>query len=321
MKNFALIGAAGYVAPRHMKAIKDTGNQLVAALDPSDSVGIIDSYFPEADFFVEFERFDRHLDKLRRGGTPTDYVSVCSPNYLHDAHIRFGLRQGADVICEKPLVLNPWNIDALDEISQETGKKVYNILQLRLHPSVIALKEKVASARPDKIFDVDLTYQTSRGHWYYTSWKGQSEKSGGIATNIGVHFYDMLQWIFGPVKQNTVHIHTHDRAAGYLEFEKARVRWFLSISYDTIAEKIRKSGARTYRSILIEGEEFEFSGGFTELHTRSYEEVLAGKGFELQEAKPSIEIVQTIRNAEPMGLKGDYHPLAKLPFSKHPFQK
>lgn len=321
MKNFALIGAAGYVAPRHMKAIKDTGNQLVAALDPSDSVGIIDSYFPEADFFVEFERFDRHLDKTRRTGTPIDYVSVCSPNYLHDAHIRFGLRQGADVICEKPLVLNPWNIDALEEISQETGKKVYNILQLRLHPSVIALKEKVANAKPDKIFDVDLTYQTSRGHWYYTSWKGQSEKSGGIATNIGVHFYDMLQWIFGPVKQNKVHIHTHDRAAGYLEFEKARVRWFLSISYDTIAEKIRQSGARTYRSILIEGEEFEFSGGFTELHTRSYEEVLADNGFELKEAKPSIEIVQTIRNAEPLGLKGDYHPLAKLPLLKHPFQK
>lgn len=319
MKNFALIGAAGYVAPRHMKAIKDTGNQLVAALDPSDSVGIIDSHFPQADFFVEFERFDRHLDKLRRDGTPIDYVSVCSPNYLHDAHIRFGLRQGADVICEKPLVLNPWNIDALEEISQETGRKVYNILQLRLHPSVIALKEKVAKADPDKIFDVDLTYQTSRGHWYYTSWKGQSEKSGGIATNIGVHFYDMLQWIFGPVKQNTVHIHTHDRAAGYLEFEKARVRWFLSISYDTIAEEIRKTGVRTYRSILIEGEEFEFSGGFTELHTRSYEEVLAGNGFELKEAKPSIEIVQSIRNAEPIGLSGDYHPLAKLPTKQHPF--
>jgi len=308
------------VAPRHMKAIKDTGNKLVAAFDPSDSVGIIDSHFPEADFFVEFERFDRHLDKLRRDGTPIDFVSVCSPNYLHDAHIRFGLRQGADVICEKPLVLNPWNIEALQVISRETSKKVYNILQLRLHPSVIALREKVAKADPDKVFDVDLTYQTSRGHWYYTSWKGQNEKSGGIATNIGVHFYDMLQWIFGPVKQNIVHIHTYDRAAGYLEFEKARVRWFLSISYDTIAEEIRKTGARTYRSIQIEGEEFEFSGGFTELHTRSYEEVLSGNGFELQEAKPSIEIVQAIRNAEPVGLKGDYHPLAILPKSAHPFK-
>ena len=320
MKNFALIGAAGYVAPRHMKAIKDTGNKLVAALDPSDSVGIIDSHFPEADFFVEFERFDRHLEKLRRDGTPIDYVSVCSPNYLHDAHIRFGLRQGADVICEKPLVLNPWNIDALEEISQETSKNVYNILQLRLHPSVIALKERVATADPNKIFDVDLTYQTSRGHWYYTSWKGQNDKSGGIATNIGVHFYDMLQWIFGPVKENKVHIHTHDRAAGYLEFKKARVRWFLSISYDTIAEEVRKTGARTYRSITIEGEEFEFSGGFTELHTRSYEEVLTGNGFKLQEAKPSIEIVQSIRNAEPIGLKGNYHPLAKLPRRQHPFK-
>jgi UDP-N-acetyl-2-amino-2-deoxyglucuronate dehydrogenase len=303
-----------------MKAIKDTGNDLVAALDPSDSVGIIDSYFPEADFFVEFERFDRHLDKIRRSGTPMDYVSVCSPNYLHDAHIRFGLRQGADVICEKPLVLNPWNIDALDEISKETGQNVYNILQLRLHPSVIALKEKVAQSDHNKIFDVDLTYQTSRGHWYYTSWKGKLEKSGGIATNIGVHFYDMLQWIFGHVKQNIVHIHTHDRAAGYLEFERARVRWFLSISYDTIAEKIRKTGARTYRSIIIEGEEFEFSGGFTGLHTQSYEEVLAGNGFELKEAKPSIEIVQSIRNAEPVGLKGEYHPLAKLKQSQHPFK-
>ncbi|GAB5555138.1 MAG: Gfo/Idh/MocA family oxidoreductase [Saprospiraceae bacterium] len=321
MKKFALIGAAGYVAPRHMKAIKDTGNELLAALDPSDSVGVIDSYFPEADFFVEFERFDRHLDKLRRKGTPIDYVSICSPNYLHDAHIRFGLRHGANVICEKPLVLNPWNIDALEEIGRETGKKVYNILQLRLHFSVIALKEMVTKAAPDKVFDVDLTYQTSRGHWYYTSWKGQNEKSGGIATNIGVHFYDMLQWIFGPVKQNTVHIHTHDRAAGYLEFEKARVRWFLSISYDTIAKEIRKTGARTYRSIQIEGEEFEFSGGFTELHTRSYEELLAGNGFELEEAKPSIEIVQTIRNSEPIGLKGDYHPLARLPLKQHPFHK
>lgn len=320
MKNFALIGAAGYVAPRHMKAIKDTGNRLVAAFDPSDSVGVIDSHFPEADFFVEFERFDRHLDKLRRDDSPIDYVSVCSPNYLHDAHIRFGLRQGADVICEKPLVLNPWNIDALDEISRETGKKVYNILQLRLHPSVIALKEKITKAAPDKVFDVDLTYQTSRGHWYYTSWKGQPEKSGGIATNIGVHFYDMLQWIFGPVRHNIVHIHTHDRAAGYLEFEKARVRWFLSISYDTISEEIRQTGARTYRSLKIEEEEFEFSGGFTDLHTRSYEEVLAGNGFELKEAKPSIEIVQSIRNAEPVGLKGEYHPLAKLPLQKHPFE-
>jgi UDP-N-acetyl-2-amino-2-deoxyglucuronate dehydrogenase len=220
MKNFALIGAAGYVAPRHMKAIRETGNRLIAALDPFDSVGIIDSYFPDADFFVEFERFDRHIEKLKRQGTKVDYVSVCSPNYLHDAHIRFGLRAGADVICEKPVVLNPWNIDALQEIEAETGRKINTILQLRLHPSVLALKEKIESAPPDKVWDIDLTYLTSRGHWYYTSWKGELKKSGGIATNIGVHFYDMLLWLFGPVKESVVHIHTHDRAAGYLELER-----------------------------------------------------------------------------------------------------
>lgn len=321
MKNFALIGAAGYVAPRHMKAIKDTGNHLLAALDNSDSVGIIDSYFPEADFFVEFERFDRHLEKLKRGGTAVDYVSVCSPNYLHDAHIRFGLRLGADVICEKPLVLNPWNIDALEEIAKETGKDVYNILQLRLHPSVIALREKVARAPADKKFDVDLTYQTSRGHWYYTSWKGDVAKSGGIATNIGVHFYDMLQWVFGDVQENIVHLHTHDRAAGFLELEKARVRWFLSINYDTIPEDIRKNGARTFRAIDIEGEAFEFSGGFTDLHTKSYEAILRGEGFELGAAKKAIEIVHDIRHQAPVGLKGEYHPLAKLPLARHPFER
>lgn len=319
-KNFALIGAAGYIAPRHMKAIKDTGNQLLAALDNSDSVGIIDSYFPEADFFVEFERFDRHLEKLKRRGTAVDYVSICSPNYLHDAHIRFGLRLGADVICEKPLVLNPWNIDALEEITKETGKNVYNILQLRLHPSVIALREKIQKAPRDKKFDVDLTYQTSRGHWYYTSWKGDVSKSGGIATNIGVHFYDMLQWVFGEVQENIVHIHTHDRAAGFLELERARVRWFLSINYDTIPEAVRKTGARTFRSINIEGEEFEFSGGFTDLHTTSYQAILAGNGFPLQTAKRAIELVHDIRHKQPVGLKGDFHPLAKLPLAPHPFE-
>ena len=321
MKNFALIGAAGFVAPRHMQAIQETGNQLLAALDNSDSVGIIDSYFPDADFFVEFERFDRHLEKLKRRGAPIDYVSVCSPNYLHDAHIRFGMRHGADVICEKPLVLNPWNIDALEEIARETGQNVYNILQLRLHPSVIALREKARQAPSDKKFDVDLTYQTSRGHWYYTSWKGDVAKSGGIATNIGVHFYDMLQWIFGDVQDNIVHIHTHDRAAGFLEFEKARVRWFLSINYNTIPEAVRKTGARTFRSINIEGEEFEFSGGFTDLHTRSYEAILDGNGFELGAAKKAIEIVHDIRHQEPVGLKGAYHPLAKLPLARHPFER
>lgn len=319
MKNFALIGTAGYIAPRHMKAIQDTNNRIVAALDPFDSVGIIDSYFPEADFFTEFERFDRHLEKLRREGRNLDYTSVCTPNYLHDAHIRFGMRHGSDVICEKPIVLNPWNIEALEEIEQETGQKVYNILQLRLHPSVIALKEKVEKAGKDEKYDIDLTYITSRGNWYYTSWKGDTSKSGGIATNIGVHFYDMLQWIFGEVQENVVHVHTHDRAAGYLEFEKARVRWFLSINYDTLPAEVKQKGLRTYRSILIEEEEFEFSGGFTELHTRSYEGILAGEGFRISEAKPAIQIVHDIRYAEPVGLKGNYHPLAALPQSKHPF--
>lgn len=321
MKNFALIGAAGYVAPRHMKAIKETGNNLVAALDKSDSVGIMDSYFPLADFFVEFERFDRHLEKLKRGGTNLDFVSICSPNYLHDSHIRFGIRQGADVICEKPLVLNPWNLDALEEISNEMGKKIYNILQLRLHPSVVELKKKIANAPKDKIFDIELTYQTSRGHWYFTSWKGDVSKSGGIATNIGVHFYDMLGWIFGDVKDNKVHIHAHDRAAGYLEFERARVQWFLSINYDTISERLKAEGARTYRSLKIEGEEFEFSGGFTDLHTRSYEGILDGNGFEIGEARKAIKIVHDIRHQRPIGLIGDYHPLAALPITKHPFEK
>lgn len=321
MKNFALIGAAGYIAPRHMKAIKDTNNDLLAALDPNDSVGIIDSYFPQADFFVEFERFDRHIDKLKRRGKELDYVSICSPNYLHDSHIRFGLRNGADVICEKPIVLNPWNIEALQEMEKETNQNIYNILQLRLHPSVIELKKKVEAAPKDKIFDIDLSYLTSRGHWYYTSWKGNKEKSGGIATNIGVHFYDMLIWIFGNVKENIVHLHTHDRAAGYLVLERARVRWFLSINYDVIPQNVKETGARTYRSLTIENEEFEFSGGFTELHTRSYEEVIKGNGFRIGEARKAIELVHDIRHKAPVGLMGDYHPLAKTQLSKHPFSR
>lgn len=321
MKNFAMIGAAGYIAPRHMKAIKDTENNLVAALDTFDSVGIIDSYFPNADFFVEFERFDRHIEKLKRKGTKIDFVSVCSPNYLHDSHIRFGLRHGADVICEKPIVLNPWNIEALEEIEKETGKNIYNILQLRLHPSVIALKKQIEEGPKDKIYDIDLTYLTSRGHWYYTSWKGDTSKSGGIATNIGVHFYDMLMWIFGGVKKNVVHVHTHDRASGYLELERARVRWFLSINYDLIPKEIKEKGMRTYRSIKIGEQEFEFSGGFTELHTRSYEEVLKGNGFRISEARNAIQIVHDIRNAEAVGVKEDAHPLAYQSLSKHPFAK
>ncbi|MFN4006809.1 MAG: Gfo/Idh/MocA family oxidoreductase [Chitinophagaceae bacterium] len=318
-KKFAIIGAAGFIAPRHMKAIKDTGNVIVCALDKFDSVGILDSHFPNADFFTEFERFDRHIEKLRLKNAPIDYVSVCSPNYLHDAHIRFGLRNNADVICEKPLVLNPWNIDSLADIEQQTGKRIYNILQLRLHPAIIALREKVKAGDPTKVYDVDLTYITSRGNWYYTSWKGDKSKSGGIATNIGVHFYDMLSWIFGDLKENIVHVHEHDRAAGYLEFTQARVRWFLSIDYNTIPEGVRAAGKRTYRSLDINGDSFEFSDGFTELHTHSYQEILAGRGFALQEAKTSINIVQDIRTQIPQGLKGNYHPFAKLPLSKHPF--
>jgi len=320
MTNFAMIGAAGYIAPRHMKAIRDTNNTLIAALDKNDSVGVIDSYFPNADFFTEFERFDRHLEKVKRNGTHIDYLSVCSPNYLHDSHIRFGLRQDAHVICEKPIVLNPWNIDALQEIEKETGRNIYNILQLRLHPSVVALKHKIDNDTSGKIHDIDLTYLTSRGNWYYTSWKGDVTKSGGIATNIGVHFFDMLTWIFGAVQKNTVHLHTHDRASGLLELEKARVRWFMSINFDTIPKEIKEKGMRTYRTISIDGDEFEFSGGFTELHTKSYERILAGEGFGIHECKQAVQIVHDIRQSQPIGLKGEYHPLARLEVAKHPFE-
>ncbi|MEO1050653.1 MAG: Gfo/Idh/MocA family oxidoreductase [Bacteroidota bacterium] len=319
MKDFALIGAAGYVAPRHMRAIRDTGNRLVAAMDRFDSVGVIDSFFPDTDFFTEFERFDRHLDKLRRNSKPVDYVSVCSPNYLHDSHIRFGLRNEAHVICEKPVVLNPWNVDALLKIQEETKKKIYSILQLRLHDNVQALKKEVESAADDKVYDIDLTYLTSRGHWYYTSWKGETSKSGGIATNIGVHFFDMLTWIFGDVIRNVVHLHTHDRASGVLTLKRANVRWFLSINYDIIPEPIKEEGKRTYRSLTIGGKEFEFSDGFTELHTKSYEEILKGNGFQLDEAANSIQIVHDVRHAKCEPLTNDYHPLAKTPLSKHPF--
>lgn len=308
MKNFALIGAAGYVAPRHMKAIKDTGNRLLAAFDPSDSVGVIDSYFPEAHFFTEFERFDRHVDKLRRKDSKIDYVPICSPNYLHDAHIRFALRSQADAISEKPLVLNPWNIDALAEIERETGKRVYNILQLRLHPAIQELRRKIAEAPADKIFDVDLTYLTSRGRWYFTSWKGDISKSGGIASNIGVHFFDMLAWVFGRRLETVVNIHKPDVAAGYLRYERARVRWFLSINADHLPDEAKAAGKRTYRSILIGGEELEFSEGFTDLHTASFADVLAGGGFGLDEARTSIETVFDIRQKTPAGLTGEYHP-------------
>ncbi|MBK7215145.1 MAG: Gfo/Idh/MocA family oxidoreductase [Bacteroidales bacterium] len=295
--NFGLIGAGGYIAPRHLKAIKETGNQLVAALDKYDGVGIMDSFFPDAEFFTEPERFDRFMDKLRRKNPENkiDFVSICSPNYLHDAHMRLALRNEANAICEKPLVLNPWNLDALKELEHETGKKIYTILQLRLHPAIIALKERIANGPADAVYDVDLTYITSRGKWYFISWKGDLSKSGGIATNIGIHFFDMLTWIFGDVKENHVKEHTHDHAAGYLLLEKARVNWFLSINPDYLPESAKSTGKRTFRSITMNGEEIEFSEGFTDLHTRSYEHILGGNGFGLEDARRSIEIVQTIR--------------------------
>jgi UDP-N-acetyl-2-amino-2-deoxyglucuronate dehydrogenase len=295
MKKFALIGAAGFIAPRHLKAIKETGNELVAALDKHDNVGILDSYFPNADFFTEFERFDRHLDKLKRRGEKVDYISICSPNYLHDSHIRFALRYGADAICEKPLVLNPWNLDALHEIERETGRKVNTILQLRLHPGIIALRERVLNGPKDKVYDIDLRYITSRGHWYHSSWKGDVSKSGGIATNIGIHFFDMLMWIFGDVQRSVVHANERDHASGALELSRARVNWFLSINYDHIPDDVKKAGKRTFRTLSMEGEEIEFSDGFTDLHTRSYEHILGGHGFGLEEAKASIDLVKKIR--------------------------
>ncbi|MBK1718628.1 Gfo/Idh/MocA family protein [Thiocystis violacea] len=309
-KSFALIGAAGFVAPRHMKAIQDTGHQLIAALDPNDSVGVIDSYFPAADFFTEFERFDRHIDKLRRKGTPVDYVSICSPNYLHDAHIRFALRNRAHAICEKPLVLNPWNLDGLHEIEAETGARIHHILQLRLHPSIIALKDAIQAAG-DGLHEVDISYITSRGNWYQRSWKGDAEKSGGIATNIGVHFFDMLSWVFGKVRYSTVHLNREDCAAGRLELERAGVRWFLSVNADHLPQAQREQGQRTYRSITVGGQEVEFSEGFADLHTESYRQILAGNGYGLDDARTAVETVYQIRNATPQGLQGDYHPFCK----------
>lgn len=319
MKNFAIIGVGGYVAPRHLKAIKDTGNQLLSAYDKSDSVGIIDSYFPQAAFFTEQELFDRHNSRLKERGQALHYISVCTPNYLHDAHIRYGLRLGAHVICEKPVVLNPWNIDALEKVEQETGRQAYTILQLRLHPSVIALKQKVESNLPTQMYDVDLTYITSRGNWYYASWKGDEHKSGGVATNIGVHFYDMLQWIFGPVKKSVVHVASHDRVAGRLELQQANVRYFLSINAQHLPSTAIEQGQRTYRSISVDGEAFEFSTGFTELHTLSYQRILEGNGFRIAEARPCIQLVHDIRVAQPIGLQGDYHPMARYPLTPHPF--
>ena len=313
--NFGLIGASGYIAPRHMRAIKDTGNELIAALDPYDGIGIMDSYFPQAYFFTEYERFDRFVDKWRRNGNKKiEYIAITTPNYLHDSHIRFALRSGANAICEKPLVLNPHNIDQLKIIEEESCKKVFNILQLRLHESIVALKNKISKEllqNPDRIYDVDLTYLTSRGKWYFISWKGDEDKSGGVATNIGVHFFDMLSWIFGPIEENIVHLKQPDANAGYMRLKNANVRWFLSVNYDYIPENIKNSGKRTFRSIKVDGDEIEFSDGFTDLHTKSYEHILSGEGFGVDEARNSINIVSSIRKMSPIGLRGEYHPFCK----------
>jgi len=309
MKRFALIGAAGYIAPRHMKAIKDTGNDLVAAMDINDSVGILDSHFPDAQFFTEFEQFDAFVDMERRAGRGLDYVAIASPNYLHDAHMRFALRAGADAICEKPLVLNPEDIDRLKGLERDTGRKINTILQLRLHPAIIALKERVAAMPADRKADVDLTYITSRGNWYLKSWKGFAEKSGGIATNIGVHFFDMLHFVYGDLQENIVHLNTPTKAAGYLEYERARVRWFLSLDVGDVPQAERAKGRRTHRAVVANGEDIEFSDGFTELHTRIYEEILEGRGFGVEENRVAIETVTQIRTA----------PLASLSELSHPF--
>ncbi len=313
MKSFALIGASGYVAPKHMKAIKDTDNILVAALDNNDSIGIIDSYYPNAAFFVEFERFDRHIDKLRRLGDKIDYISICSPNYLHDSHIRFALRSGCHAICEKPLVLNPWNLEALKDFEEEMDKKVNCILQLRLHPQIIEFKEKIFREKDKRKskYDIDLTYITARGKWYLISWKGDIAKSGGLATNIGIHFFDALTWIFGEVKENILHLSTPTRAAGILELENARIRWYLSTKYEDLPEEVQSAGIRTYRSISVDGKEIEVSKGFTDLHTLSYKEILKNNGYSVDETMTSLDIVYNIRNSNPIGLKGEYHPFCK----------
>jgi UDP-N-acetyl-2-amino-2-deoxyglucuronate dehydrogenase len=310
-QRFALIGAAGYIAPRHMQAIKETGNVIVSAYDPNDSVGIIDSYFPDAHFFTEFERFDRHLDKLHRKGSQEsiDYISICSPNYLHDSHIRFALRSGADAICEKPIVLNPWNIDGLVEFERETGNKIHTILQLRLHPAIRELRDKVRAEPKNTKHEVDLTYVTSRGRWYLQSWKGDLKKSGGIATNIGVHFFDMLHFIFGKLQQSKVYLNEEMKAGGYLEYEHARVRWFLSLDVMDVPAKQREGGQRTFRSITVDGKEIEFSKGFTDLHTMSYQEILAGRGFDVEENRVAIETVAAMRNAPAVADFGNRHPL------------
>jgi UDP-N-acetyl-2-amino-2-deoxyglucuronate dehydrogenase len=310
MKQFALIGSAGYIADRHMKAIKETGNELVCALDRFDVMGKMDSFFPDAEFFLEIENLDKHMDDLRRGGKPVDYVSVCTPNYMHPSHIRFALRNGADAICEKPLVIYPEDMPIIKDIEAETGKRVFTILQLRYHPAILALKKEIDEGG-DKIYDIDLSYITTRGNWYLKSWKGDLQKSGGVATNIGIHFFDMITWIFGNVKDNIVHHYGPDKAAGFLILEKARVRWFLSLDYHDLPKVATDKGMRTYRSITVDGKEIEFSGGFTDLHTVSYQNILNGKGFGIDDARESIELTDFVRNAIPVGLKGEYHPFLK----------
>lgn len=311
MKNFAVTGIAGYIAPRHLKAIKDTGNDVVAAMDPHDSVGILDSFFPDVSFFTQFERFDRHLEMLKRNGEKRaiDYMSICSPNFLHDAHIRLALRVGADAICEKPLVLNPWNIDALAELEADTGKRVFNTLQLRLHDTIIDLRNKIKANPTNKKRKIVLSYITSRGKWYNFSWKGDMEKSGGVATNIGIHFFDMLMWMFGQVQTSTLHLHEKNRMAGFIELPDAEVQWFLSTDERDLPAEALAANMRTYRSITIDDEEIEFTKGFTDLHTRVYEDVLNGGGFGLEDARPSIELVYALRNAPIELSKGEVHPL------------
>lgn len=308
--NFALIGAAGYIAPRHLEAIKKTGHRLVAAVDRSDSVGVLDRYFPESDFFTEFERFDRHIEMLRRKGSDRriDYVVIASPNYLHDAHIRFALRAQAHAICEKPLVLNPWNVDALREIEAESGRRVRSILQLRLHPAIRALKERIDAEGTSPRHSVDLTYVTPRGRWYMYSWKGDPEKSGGIAMNIGIHFFDMLSWIFGPVEDNIVHLHDPDRAAGFLLLGKAKVRWYLSLRGEDVPEETRRRGLNSHRSLTIDGESVDFCSGFTDLHTECYRDILAGGGFRMEDCLPSIQTVYDIRRARLEPGRGERPP-------------
>jgi len=308
--DFALIGAAGYIAPRHMKAIRDTGNRLVAAVDPSDNVGVLDSYFPGCRFFTEVERFDRHVEKLRRNPdlSPVSYVSICSPNYLHDAHTRLALRVGASAICEKPLVISPWNLDQLAEIEADSPGRVYTVLQLRLLPSLIELKKRIDATPAGEVVDVDLTYITRRGPWYHVSWKGRPERSGTLAMNIGIHFFDLLQWLFGPSVENHVHLRELDKFAGTLRLEKARVRWFLSIDAADLPASVADAGGYAYRSITLDGTEMEFSTGFTDLHTRVYEDILAGRGYGLEEARAAIALVHDVRNVELSTPAGAPHP-------------